>query len=189
MSGTFIGISHDNALSVAVVADPPTAGGVRTVHAFVTDGLSISEQFTGGASGNVFALDNADGTLSGTIDSSGVSGQVTLHTTKRSFTAQPPTSPVAGFFTVNIDGADKTLTGTSNTGQTMSGVITTPVGNNLQVQGTIAASGGAPPEANFIGSISPNANGKELWIVLPAPNETRGGPVTGSGTGFVEASL
>jgi len=182
VSGVFLTTTSDGK-DVAIVAHSPTSGARRTIDVYVTDGATVSEFFTGTVNGNIFQLSNADGEVDGTIDSFGASGTVTLNSSSSSFDAQSTSSP-AGLYTVTIDMAAGTVSGTSSNGGTLSGTIgTTLVGNNFEVTGSVTASGGSPQNIDVF--ITQDSDGTQDWIVLPNLSVT-GGQV-GTGTGFASS--
>ena len=180
INGVFLGTTSDNAEDIAIVADAPLNGSTRAMTVYVSDGNSVSELFTGDVNGNIFDLSNAEARVSGTIDSFGASGNLTLPASSPTYTATTQGEP-AGLYTVTVDMLNGTVVGTSTRGSHLSATIgTTLIGNDFEVTGTVTPTGGAAQ--NITALLSQDSDGEQDWIVMPDLSIRGGGILSGQGS-------
>ena len=181
INGVFLGTTSDGAEDIAIVADAPLNRSTRAMTVYVSDGNSVSQLFGGDVNGNIFEFSTPDGQVSGTIDSFGASGNLSLPASSSSYTAPMQGEP-AGLYTVTVDMVNGTVSGTSTRGSHLSATIGTAlIGNDFDVTGTVTPPGGAPQ--NITALISQDSDGEQDWIVMPDLS-IRGGGIL-SGQGFV----
>ena len=179
ISGEFFGTTSDNAEDVVVIADPSAGGSTRTFHAYATDGTSVSEFFSGQVNGNLFDLSNGEAELSGTLDSFGVTGNLTLTAGSVGFAATTSGSP-AGLYTVTIDPLGLTVSGTGADGTPLTGTLAQGSGDFTATVKISPAGGSA---SKFTVTLTGDSNGQQHWVVMPDLS-VKGGPVPSQGTGF-----
>jgi hypothetical protein len=119
VTGTFVGLAGDGKTAVAVVAEPPAAGGTdRAVRVYLCDGVGgLREWFPADKAGNsaTIASTSSPASVTTTLAATGISGTATLPDGRAlTFTAAPVSGP-AGLFDVTLNGT--TATGVSTTGQ------------------------------------------------------------------------
>jgi hypothetical protein len=186
-SGTFVGTTSDPSVSVVIVAAPSSGASSRSIHAYVSDGVTLSEFFSGTASGNIFDLTNADGEVSGTIDSFGAAGTVTISSSSLSFSTSRSSTGVGGLYSITVNMIGGTVSGSSADGASLTGVIgTTAIGDSFQVAGTISPAGGGA-DVPFSALITQDSDGLQRWIIAD-DGSIRGGGSSG-GTGFVTSEV
>jgi hypothetical protein len=196
-TGSFVGddvfVIDDNSrvgAFLALVAQEPEEGaGQQEVRAYLCDGRSISEWFNeGSVEGVEFHLTSdggvqLDGSLKQDVDSSWVSGTITLADGTVLGFGMPPATGIAGLYDVSISGGE--LSGTSEGGAQLEGRLgDTPQEDGLSpVVGIITPADGQPQY--FQAFATPDASGELRFIILE-DRRIKGGPKKGEGEGFVE---
>jgi hypothetical protein len=191
VAGNFVGEAPDaNAFVAVVSAGPDQEGaGEHPVRAYVSDGKSISEWFSGQATGNDLDLSSDPGAarLKGNLTPETSTGTITL-ADARSFTfTASPASGVAGLYNVTL-ADDGQVRGTSETGGRLEGTLGQQAENgSYPISGTITPPGGNPVDLQI--SAPSVEYGDYRWIVLSA-SRIKGAKKdidTESSSGFIDS--
>jgi uncharacterized membrane protein YgcG len=173
-----VGEAPDADAFVAVVADVPEGGNERQVKAYLCDGQSVSDWFTGSVVGNDLSLSSDSGAqLEAQLTSNTANGTITDPNGDPVSFEAPLATGIAGLYDVKLV-SDGALSGTSQTGGQLEGQL----GNLLEeydtypVSGTITPPDGQPQD--FKALTSPDTTDHHRWIVL-ADGQIKGGNAGG----------
>ena len=191
VTGSFVGEAPDEEAFVAIVAaSPEEEGQERDVRAYLCDGESVTEWFTGRAEGNELNLTSeGDALLEGNLSTEASTGTITLEEDRTlTYTAELARG-VAGLYNVTISEEER-VRGTSETG----GLLEGQLGGEAEMRGE---------EARLIIGTFTSAEGQEVglevfgrepdadeyrWIVLE-DGEAKGarkGARPGPTSGFID---
>jgi hypothetical protein len=191
-TGSFVGLAQDEETFVAIVDASPEEEGQeeRDVRAYLSDGESVTEWFTGKAEGNELDLTSEGGArLEGNLSTEASTGTITLEDDRTlTYTAELARG-VAGLYNVTISEEGR-VRGTSETG----GLLEGQLGEEEEMRGE---------EVRPISGIFTSAEGQEVsfgvlgrepdpdeyrWIVLE-DGQAKGakkGARTGSTLGYID---
>ena len=193
--GNFVGEIPEADAFVALVAQEPGEGGdQREVRAYLCDGRSINEWFDEGSAekglveGTELDLTSDNGaelisSLRRDVDSSWMSGNISLADGTLLPFGAPPVTGIAGLYEVTIIGSQ--LSGTSHGGGQLEGRL----GETLQeddlypLSGTVTPPDGKPPQ-DFQAFATPDAS-DELRVIVLEDGRIKGGFKRDEGAGFV----
>jgi hypothetical protein len=191
VTGNFVGEAPDEEAFVALVAASPEEeeGQERDVRAYLCDGESISEWFTGRAEGNELDLTSEGGArLEGNLSTEASTGTIALEDDRTlTYTAELARG-VAGLYNVTIS-EERRVRGTSETGGLLDGQLggegETWGAEERPIRGTFTSAEGE--EVSF-GVLGREADPDEYrWIVLEdgLAKGAKKGARTGSSSGFI----
>ena len=179
VAGSFVGEVPDASAFIAIVADVPEGeGDEREVKAYLCDGQTVSDWFTGSVVGNDLSLSSAsEAQLEGQLTPDAATGTITDPSGDSVSFEAPLATGLAGLYNVSVS-SDGTLSGTSQTGGQMEGQLGNILeeNNTYPVRGTITPPDGQPQD--FSALTAPNTADQHRWIVL-ADGQIKGGNVGG----------
>ncbi len=179
IAGSFVGEVPDTSAFIAIVADVPEGEGEeREVKAYLCDGQTVSDWFTGSVVGNDLSLSSAsEAQLEGQLNPEAATGTITDPNGDSVSFEAPLATGIAGLYNVSV-ASDGTLSGTSETGGQMEGQLGNLLeeNNTYPVRGTITPPDGQPQD--FSALTAPNTTDQHRWIVL-ADGQIKGGNVGG----------
>lgn len=191
ITGSFVGQAPDADAFVALVADSPEEEGQeRDVRAYLCDGESITEWFTGRAEGNELDLTSEGGAhLEGNLSTEASTGTITLDDERTlTYTAELARG-VAGLYNVTIS-EEGGVRGTSETGGLLEGQLGEEEemsGEEVRpISGTFTSAEGQEVSFGVLGR-EPDPD-EYRWIVLE-DGQAKGakkGASTGSTSGFID---
>jgi hypothetical protein len=192
VTGSFVGEAPDEEAFVAIVAaGPEEEGQERDVRAYLCDGESVTEWFTGRADGNELDLTSeGDARLEGNLSTEASTGTITLDDDRTlTYTAELARG-VAGLYNVTISEEGR-VRGTSETGGLLEGQLVGEVerGDEEEVRpiiGTFISAEGQEVGFEVFGR-EPDPD-EYRWIVLE-DGEAKGakkGARTGSTSGYID---
>lgn len=191
ITGSFVGQAPDADAFVALVADSPEEEGQeRDVRAYLCDGESITEWFTGRAEGNELDLTSEGGAhLEGNLSTEASTRTITLDDERTlTYTAELARG-VAGLYNVTIS-EEGGVRGTSETGGLLEGQLGEEEemsGEEVRpISGTFTSAEGQEVSFGVLGR-EPDPD-EYRWIVLE-DGQAKGakkGASTGSTSGFID---